>query len=215
MDNAKQHLDSLSEIKSLMERSTKFISLSGLSGVIAGIMALAGAAAAYVRLENYDYNASSRSRWGVGHIFDSLTLELLGIAAVVLFISVSFAIFLTIKESKKHGQSIWDKTSQLLFINLMIPLAVGGIFCLILLYHGIFIFVAPATLIFYGLALVNCSKYTVTEIRYLGLLEIALGLVSAIYVGKGLYFWAIGFGVLHIIYGTVMHFKYNRSIAND
>ena len=71
--------------------------------------------------------------------------------------------------------------------------------------------VAPATLIFYGLALVNCSKYTIGEIKYLGLLEIALGLISAIFVGKGLFFWAIGFGVLHIIYGTVMHFKYNKN----
>jgi hypothetical protein len=141
----------------------------------------------------------------------ALTLELIGIALVVLAISLIAGVILTIKESKKNAQSIWDKNSMLLLTNLLIPLVTGGIFSLILLYHNLFVLVAPATLIFYGLALVNCSKYTITEIKYLGLLEIALGLISAIFVGKGLFFWAIGFGILHIIYGTVMHFKYNKN----
>ena len=216
MNNAKQHLDSLSEIKNLMERSTKFMSLSGLSGVIAGILALAGAVLAYMRITYYAVPENiNRFSYSEISINTRLTQELFLIAAMILILSVSFAILLTVRESKKNGQSIWDKTSKLLFTNLMIPLATGGLFCLILLYHNAYIFVAPATLIFYGLALVNCSKYTVTEIRYLGLLEIALGLLSAIYVGRGLIFWAIGFGILHIVYGTMMHFKYNRTAVNS
>jgi hypothetical protein len=141
---------------------------------------------------------------------NTLTLELVGIAVGVLAISLIAGIILTIRESKKNDQSIWDKNSMLLLVNLLIPLVAGGIFSLILIYHNLFVLVAPATLIFYGLALVNCSKYTITEVKYLGILEIILGLVSAFFVGKGLFFWAIGFGILHIVYGTLMHFKYNR-----
>jgi predicted lysophospholipase L1 biosynthesis ABC-type transport system permease subunit len=214
MDNTNQHLESLSEIKNLMERSTKFISLSGLSGIIAGITALIGAVFAYLRLDHYlgsvslDYDTNRNV--SVESI-NTLTLELIGIALVVLVVSLISGMILTIKETKKNEQSIWDKNSMLLLVNLLIPLGAGGIFSLILIYHNLFVLVAPITLIFYGLALVNCSKYTISEIRYLGILEIVLGLISAVFVGKGLFFWAIGFGVLHIVYGTVMHFKYNKN----
>jgi len=214
MDNTKQHLESLSEIKNLMERSSKFISLSGLSGIVAGITALAGATFAYLRL-NFYLNTTSFDRYTTRAIsstdLTTLTIELIGIAAAVLIISVSAGILLTIKETKKNKQSIWDKNSKLLLINLLIPLCAGGIFGLILIYHQLFVLVAPITLIFYGLALVNASKYTLNDIKYLGILEIILGLISAVFVGKGLLFWAIGFGILHIVYGTLMHFKYNRS----
>jgi hypothetical protein len=58
--------------------------------------------------------------------------------------------------------------------------------------------------------LINASKYTFNDIRYLGFCEIILGLGAAVYVGYGLYFWALGFGILHIIYGAMMYYKYER-----
>ena len=98
-----------------------------------------------------------------------------------------------------------------MLFNFMIPLITGGIFSLTLLSQGFYGFVAPATLIFYGLALVNGGKHTLNDIKYLGLSEIAVGLVALYFVGYGLLFWAFGFGILHIIYGTVMYFKYDRN----
>ena len=216
MENSKQHLEALSSIKDLMEKSTKFISLSGLSGVIAGITALIGAFIADVRIDYYlnGYSSHSRMEPSTTFIVDNLTLELFGIAFGVLIISIFFGLILTIKETKKNGQHIWGKNSKLLLINLLIPLFVGGIFCIILIYHGLYVLVAPATLLFYGLALFNCGKYTLGEIKYLGILQIILGLISAVFIGKGLLFWSIGFGVLHIIYGALMHFKYNNKPQN-
>jgi len=216
MENSKQHLEALSSIKDLMEKSTKFISLSGLSGVIAGITALLGAFLADVRIDYYlnSYSLNSRMEPSTTFIVDNLTLELFGIAFGVLIISIFFGLILTIKETKKNGQHIWGKNSKLLLINLLIPLFVGGIFCIILIYHGLYVLVAPATLLFYGLALFNCGKYTLGEIKYLGILQIMLGLISAVFIGKGLLFWSIGFGVLHIIYGALMHFKYNNKPQN-
>ncbi len=211
MENTKQHLESLSEIKNLMERSTKFLSLSGMSGIIAGITALAGAFLAYQRIHHYlDTSSLDYTRIVNKEVMNKLLLELVGIGIMVLVISIVVGIYLTIRESKKNNQSIWDKTSKLLLTNLMIPLVTGGLFCLILIFHNHFALVGSATLIFYGLALVNCSKYTLNGIKYLGLSEIALGLLSALFIGNGIFFWAIGFGILHIVYGSLMHLKYNR-----
>jgi len=129
---------------------------------------------------------------------------------LVFIFAVAGGIFFTTRKAKQKGQKIWDKLTQKLLLNLLIPLVVGGIFCLALMKHGAFGLVAPATLVFYGLALVNGGKYTLSDIHYLGLSEIVLGLIALFNIGYGLEFWAIGFGVLHIVYGTIMYFKYEK-----
>ncbi len=203
----KEHLQTLSDIRSMMERSSRFISLSGLSGVFAGLFALAGAWFANSLISNY------LRVYPLGHqgddieIFSYLFLD----AALVLGASLLVGVLLTVRNSKKQGIKTWDSTAKRLLINLAIPLATGGLFCFVLVYHGVFGLVAPATLIFYGLALINASKYTFNDIRYLGIFEIILGLIASVYIGYGLLFWACGFGVLHIVYGAVMYFKYERN----
>ena len=217
MDKRNEQLAHLSEIRSLMERSSRFISLSGLSGVAAGVVALLGAAAVYIYFgispfadhSGYYGNVEEAQRnWGI----DYLSFFFLDAALVFIF-AVAGGIFFTTRKAKKKGQKIWDKLTQKLLLNLMIPLAAGGVFCLALLKYGLFGLIAPTTLIFYGLALVNGGKYTLNDIHYLGLCEIALGSIALFYIGYGLEFWAIGFGILHIIYGTIMYFKYEKEEA--
>lgn len=205
MKKEKEHLQTLSEIRSMMERSSRFISLSGLSGIFAGIFALVGAYMASLKLMSTFDNLRYEN-----NIEDTIVYLIVD-ALIVLIASFSVGVLLTVRNSKKKGIKIWDATAKRLLINLMIPLATGGIFCSVLLYHGVIEIVAPATLIFYGLALINASKYTFNDIRYLGFCEIILGLTASLYIGFGLLFWAIGFGVLHIIYGAVMYFKYERA----
>ncbi len=207
MTEEKEHLQALSDIRSMMERSSRFISLSGLSGIFAGIFALAGAYIAYLKLNSLNINYRNLEE----NSFIDVIIYLMVDAALVLIASLSVGILLTIRNSKKKGVKTWDNTSKRLLINLFIPLITGGLFCLVLLYHGIIGLVAPATLIFYGLALINASKYTYNDIRYLGICEIVLGLCASLYVGFGLFFWAAGFGLLHIVYGAVMYFKYERN----
>ncbi|HTL81000.1 MAG TPA: hypothetical protein VL651_04820, partial [Bacteroidia bacterium] len=201
--------------------SSRFVSLSGLSGVFAGIFALGGAFLGWVALRDgffhvpFDFRDTVReddplitqffSALGVALLYRFLIL----IAVAVLFLSLLSAWWFAKQKAKKANMKLWDHTAKRMIINLMIPLVAGGIFCLALLWHGVIGMVAPATLIFYGLGLLNGSKYTLNEIRYLGLMEIALGLIALVFVGSGLVFWAIGFGVLHIIYGAFMYFKYD------
>ena len=202
-------LETLSEIRLLMERSSRFISLSGLSGVFAGIYALAGAAAAYYYL-NLDYNTPRNYLYAEGTSFRSFVLFLAGDALLVLILAVGTGILFTTLKAKKDGNSLFDAAAKKLIINLCIPLICGGIFCISMITHRTFGFIAPAMLIFYGLALINASKYTLTDVRYLGFIEIILGLISCFMIGYGLMFWAIGFGIMHIVYGTYMYFKYER-----
>ena len=206
MTEQKEHLQAISDIRSMMERSSRFISLSGLSGIFSGIFALCGAYAAYVKL----YSIDRSYRTLEGQDFTDVIIYLLTDAAIVLILSLAVGTLLTIRNSKKKGIKTWDKTAKRLLINLGIPLTTGGLFCLVLIYHGHIGLIAPATLLFYGLALINASNFTFNDIRYLGMCEILLGLAGTLYIGYGLLFWAIGFGVLHIVYGAVMYFKYER-----
>ncbi|HKC67503.1 MAG TPA: hypothetical protein VKG26_04685 [Bacteroidia bacterium] len=212
MNQQNEQLETIQEMRSLMERSSRFISLSGLSGVFAGIFALAGAAAAYyylkLEISSADYYRAAYTSTGETNV--SFYTFFFGNAVCVLVASLIAGSFFTIRKAKQKGQPIWDNTSKRLLINLFIPLAAGGIFCLVLLYHGLIGLIAPATLLFYGLALLNASKYTLHDIRYLGICQIVLGLIASFYIGYGLLFWAIGFGLLHILYGTVMYYKYER-----
>ncbi|MEJ0105823.1 MAG: hypothetical protein WDO19_26175 [Bacteroidota bacterium] len=203
-------LQDVKDIKRLMERSSRFISLSGLSGVSAGFFALAGAGIARFWLLK-DYYSHYNSRGFFADIdFRELKTELLGLAAAVFAAAFLSAFYFTWRKSANQGVSLWNYTSRRLFWNMVIPLAAGALFILGMLKYDDWRFVAPASLIFYGLALVNASKYTLTDIRYLGYCEIALGALNMLWIGNGLYFWAVGFGILHIIYGIIMWWKYER-----
>jgi hypothetical protein len=205
-----------------MERSSRFMSLSGLSGVSAGIVALIGAGIAFFYLDfdqrYFDINRyfAEMSYLKFNRSWLVLTLDALIVLLLALFASVYFT---TIK-ARKQRLKVWDGTARRMLTNLFIPLAAGGVFCLILLYHHLIFLVAPATLVFYGLALLNASKYTFHEVRVLGLSEIILGLMASWLVGYGLLFWAIGFGVMHILYGMMMYFRYDvrrdeRRVTSD
>lgn len=199
--------EELNSIKSIMERSTKFISLSGLSGVLAGIYALIGAYMAY----DIIYNQLGNEMWSpILWLTDEASLQLILIALIVLIASLISGFLLSIRRSKKLGQSFWNAGSRRLFGNLAVPLLTGGLLLLVLIYHGNYQFIAPICLIFYGLALVSGSQFTYSDVKYLGYLEIVLGLLCALLPGNGLVFWAIGFGVLHILYGSIMHLKYKQ-----
>ena len=208
MSSNQEHLKNLSEIRSLMERSSSFLSLSGLSGISAGIIGLIASYLMYIRFMPYmDYSG------GIILAAEKRTeLIIFGIllSAGVLFITFAAAIFFTARKAKKNGFPVWDGSAKRLVVNLFIPLVTGGVFCLILLYHGSDWLVLPSMLLFYGLALINASKYTLHEIRWLGFTEIILGLLALLLLREAIFMWGLGFGVMNIIYGAVMYVKYER-----
>lgn len=206
MENEK-YLNDLSEIRTMMDKSSKFLSLSGLSGVMAGIYALIGAIVAHRIINTASYIPYTSFQSG------ELSRDLLLLytdALVVLFLSVATGLYFSNKKARKNNLRLWDHNARRVLENLSIPLVAGGFLTLILIYREIYFVVSAITLIFYGLALVNASKYTLGDVRYLGIVEIIIGLLAAAFPGYGLYFWAAGFGVMHIVYGTIMYMKYDK-----
>lgn len=212
-DTSSDSLQDVQDIKRLMERSSRFISLSGLSGISAGLCALIGVCIARYIILGRDDNLYNIRNNTSGITFTPIAIQLLLLAAGVFVVAFFAAFYFTWKKAGNQGVPLWNHTSRRLFWNMVIPLAAGALFIIGMLQNGEWKFAAPASLIFYGLALVNASKYTLTDIRYLGYCEIVLGILNMQWLGEGLYFWAIGFGILHILYGIIMWWKYERKAS--
>lgn len=205
MDNSQQSLSDIQDIKRIMERSSRFISLSGWSGIAAGICALGGAFAATKLINGHSSYITDRSEY----VYLEINL-VLAAAATFLAALISAFVFTYIR-SRKDGVPVWGKSAQRLLFNTAIPLAAGAFVVFRMLEMKEYGLLAPSCLIFYGLALVNGSKYTLGEVRYLGYCQLVLGIINLWVQGYGILFWALGFGILHIIYGMVMWWKYERS----
>lgn len=200
MENQKQYLRDITEIRTMMERSSKFLSLSGWSGILMGFYALAGAILAYDQIKKDGGEVSYPT---------------ILIAILVLIISLITAILFSYKKTRKNKEGMWSMTAQRVYQDMIIPLVTGGVLCLIFISTGLNEFLAPITLVFYGLALVQVSKSTFAELRILGLMEIVLGLIGAYFTRYGLILWALGFGLLHIVYGAYIYFKYEKGESSD
>ena len=189
--------DDLQAIRDIMERSTRFLSLSGLSGIFAGVCALMGAAVAWWFIPDVHHAQPDGDTFG--WLFSGNRLYLVLDAALVLIFAAIGAAYFSYRKARKTGQQFWNLSAKRLLIHLLIPLVSGGFFTLILVFQHNLELVASVMLIFYGLSLVNAGKFTFGEIHYLGLTEIVLGILAGLYLQYGLLFWTIGFGVMHIL----------------
>lgn len=206
-DSEKDYARDLAEIRSMMERSSKFLSLSGWEGVLAGMYALIGS---YIAHSVYGFTPSEP-------FYDYLALRgsggalmVIGIAGLVLVMALATALFFASRKAAKQGEKAWNPTSRRLLASMAVPLVTGGLIVALLVREGLLGLVAPLMLIFYGLSLYNASKYTIAEVKMLGFVQIGLGLINLMMLGYGLLFWAIGFGIMHIVYGIIMYIRYER-----
>jgi hypothetical protein len=204
MKEEQDYIRDIAQIRAIMERSSKFLSLAGWAGIMAGLYALAGA---YIAYEILDFNPDRL-------IYDlpqsSSLQKIIGLAIIILLLAIGTAIILSYNKANKRGEKLWNAIVKRLVINMAVPLVVGGLLILILISKGLIGLIAPFTLLFYGLALYNAGRFTYELIKSLGLIQIILGLLSAYYIEYGLLCWALGFGVSHILYGIYMHYRYER-----
>ncbi|MCD6064219.1 MAG: hypothetical protein K0R82_2130 [Flavipsychrobacter sp.] len=194
-------LKTLKDIRSIMERSARFISLSGWSGVWAGATALAGSYVAYI--------------WLSKPVAETTTQKFLLLAAMVFLVALAGAYYFTWRKVRAQGGTVWNGASRRFVIQLAIPMIAGGVFALKFLYEQQESFIVPILLTFYGLALINGSKYTLSDIKYLGAGQVLLGCISLFMPEYGLLFWTLGFGALHIIYGIIMRNKYDKHTSRE
>lgn len=209
MDSKLNYFEDIKTIKKIMEESSRFISLSGLSGLFAGLIALIGGVVAYFVIMKSNTLLSdeyliSLSAKEAGTMKTQLIID----ALFMLIFAIGTAVYFSYRKSQQQGLKIWTPISKRLLINLLIPLVTGGFFIIILYVENQFQLIVPCMLIFYGLALVNAGKFTYREVFYLGLVEIMTGLASSVFIEYVLFFWCFGFGLLHIAYGLIMYRKY-------
>ena len=210
MDTRSASIDDIREIRRLMEKSSRFLSLSGLSGIFAGIFALLGAGAAYLVLYkgNLIYDESLQVINTTGDV--NLIRFLLTDALIILFLALAAGYYFSVRRARKMEVKFWNSAAKRMILNLFIPLVTGGVVLIIFILRSEMNYLAPFTLIFYGLGLVNAGKYSYADINYLGIAEILLGILNLLFINNGLLFWALGFGLFHIIYGLLLYFKYER-----
>ncbi|MDF3026891.1 MAG: hypothetical protein K0S23_1198 [Fluviicola sp.] len=198
---SEKYLAQLQEIQSMMQKSSKFLSLSGVSGILAGTYALIGGGIVYAMRDNFEFPVQFNS-------FEFLSVTI--IAVLVMVLSFITGVIFSIRKAKKKQELVWNQISKLFVMSFMVPLITGGLFAIILVSKREFALVPPVTLLFYGISLVNASRYSFETLRNLGFIFIILGLANSLFVEYGLYFWTFGFGVCHIIYGAFMYLKYDK-----
>ncbi len=209
MEQSNPYLNQIHQIRELMEKSTRFLSLSGLAGVSAGIFALLGTAFAFYILDG-NFHWDENFFPGIQDRGNPVGLWLLADAIVVLVLSILTGFYFSVKRARKLNMHFWSLPAKRMLVNLFIPIITGGLLILILILRHQIYYIIPFSLIFYGLGLVNIGKISMPEINYLGFSMIILGLLAAVFLPYSLFFWALGFGVFHILYGTLLYRKYER-----
>ncbi len=203
MVEKRDYTKDLAEIRSMMERSSKFLSLSGWAGIMAGLYALAGV---YIAHNYFHFDPASINSGYSSYDLSNVII----LAIIILMLALTTAIFFSYKRAKEKDEDIWNPTSRRLLTSMLVPLLTGGILIILLIVNDLGNLILPLSLIFYGLALYNASKFTINEVKFLGFVQIGLGLLGSYFIEYSLFIWAMGFGVVHIIYGIYMHFRYER-----
>jgi hypothetical protein len=197
----------LADIKSMMEQSTRFLSLSGLSGILTGIYALIASALAYYWIY-YPQIPVENQFHEVYHNGKITHLMLMGLALLTLTIATSWAF--SRQKSKRNAHPLWTPASKRFVQALAIPVLSGGMFCIALIHEGQLILAFPAMLLFYGTGLLNASSFTLNNLKYLGYGQLILGVIAGFVPEWGFALWTLGFGVFHIIYGSMIYTRYER-----
>jgi hypothetical protein len=209
MENNTDYSEDLKTIKKIMEESSRFLSLSGLSGIFAGLLAIVGGCIAHFGiLKNKILLSSKLLAFLSPKEISSIKFQLITTALLVLFFALAGALYFSIRKAHLDGRKIWTPVSKRLLLNLFIPLIAGAFFIVILYSAAQWLLIVPAMLIFYGLALISAGKFTFNEVFYLGLAELLTGFLAAMFQESSVLFWILGFGFLHIAYGLFMYRKY-------
>jgi hypothetical protein len=202
-----KQIQDIQKIRTIMEKTTPFLSLSGLSGIAAGLTGCLAGTIMMLKIQSVwisrDLLKDVLADYQLRIFFTILLLSALFLATLISFV-------ITALNTIKKNQPLWVISSFRFAENLFIPLLTGGVLLTAFYFHKNFEYFIPGMLIFFGLALYCASQFSKDEIKVLGILEICLGLLSLYFIPAGLILWTAGFGLLNIGYGIYMYVKYER-----
>lgn len=206
----KESLNDIRDIRNLMQDSTRFLNLSGVSAILVGVYACIGAYMAYIILGSNSINHFSDAP--ILHVNTPYRLKIMVLLAFIILAACLVSVFgMSYRKARRSGKTLsLTRPMKNLLWNFFLPLLTGGVLCFSAIYQGHYGLTSSIMLIFYGLALINGSKYTYSHTRYLGYAEILLGLLDSFVQGYALIFWVIGFGLFHMVYGLLFYLQIER-----
>jgi hypothetical protein len=181
-------MDNLRYIRETMERSQSFTAVSGLGGVLMGLIALG---ATFLALR-----AETTGAW---------VAVWMGAAAL----SLSTALAAMTLKARAVGGSLLVGAGKKFAWNLTPPLLVGGVLTLAMTQAGAAELLPGVWLLLYGTGVVTGGAFSVRVVPLMGLTFMLVG-AAALFAPAawGNLFMAGGFGLLHIVFGAVIWRKH-------
>ena len=177
-------MDNLSFIRSTMERATSFTAVPGWGGVAMGATALVAAAIAPLQ--------GSPDGWLRVWLVEALVAGAIGSYAMAR------------KARRSEGAALSRPTRRFL-LSYAPPILVGALLTFVLHREGLFRVLPGLWLMLYGTGVVTGGAFSVRVVPVMGLCFMAVGAVALVAPAS----WgdpalALGFGVLHIIFGVII-----------
>ena len=189
--DAREAEENLRVIRALMERSTKFSTFSGLSGVCAGMASIIGCI--ITRLYIPDPGA--------------FPVQFLALWSTVIVIAVGADYLLMKRRAAQVGKRVLSRLGKQMVIASVPGLGTGAIVTFYLLQHHLLGSVYPFWMLAYGLAVSATGLFSQREVSLLGVAFLIAGAACLFATGIGLPMMAVTFGGFHIVYGLAMSRK--------
>lgn len=181
-------MDNLRYIRETMERSASFTHVSGIGGVLMGLIAL-GATTIAIRM-------TDPMAWLITWI----------VAAVA---SLSVAALMMARKSRSEGVTLLTGPGRKFAWNVIPPLVAGAILTVVLARVGMMELLPGVWLLLYGTSVVTGGSYSVRSIPVMGLVFMLAGVAALLAPPAfGDAFMAAGFGGLHIVFGILIWRKH-------
>lgn len=181
-------IDNLQFIRETMERSAVFTSVPGYGGALMGATAMGAAIIAY--------NQSRVENWLIVWLVE----------AVLAFAIGLFALWQKAKNSNVSLASVPARKFASAFAP---PIIAGIILTALFYYRGFYPFLPCVWLTLYGTAVVTGGAFSVRIVPIVGWIFVAFGAVAAFAPSSwGNLLMALGFGVLHIVFGLIVARRY-------
>jgi len=187
-----------------MERHSSFFSLSGFTGILIGIVGCIAIFLVDTMTHGYGINFDGFSQLPI--LFLEIGIMVIGILTIVL------SLFILWKrgrnKAKKNKQGLWNAFAKKQRINLLLLLLVFLVILILIGSKGYYRLITPLLLSFYGLLLLNLSRFQSKSLLFLGLATLILGIVSYVSYTDKIFLLALGVGIFPIIYGLL---TFNKS----
>jgi hypothetical protein len=191
--------ENLRVIRQTMERSTKYSTLSGLSGVLIGLAAIAG-----VLATNW---LTGDAPPGASVYRHPSALALVWVSVLVMAVAIDFAC--NKRRAARVGKHVVSPLGAHIVLAALPAFLAGGVLTLFFYQHALLYYVWGVWMLSYGLAISAVGLFSVKPVLALGAAFVLAGAVTLLLpLPYHLYMMALTFGGFHIGYGVVMARKH-------